>query len=78
MAGAGSKKRDAKVVDKEEKKDELSKKDDENALPPLDERGNHILANIDFENPVIVHFKTDNAEATFKVSWKDVEAAVRK
>jgi hypothetical protein len=76
-AASGSKKRDAKAADKEEQKGE-AKEDD--GLPQLDERGNPILANLDFENPVIIHFKTDSksAPAEFKVNWKDVESAVRK
>lgn len=40
-------KRDAKAVGKEESKEE--KKDD--APEMLDEKGNHILVNADFENP---------------------------
>lgn len=44
----------------------------------MDEKGNFIFSNADFENPVIVHFKTDNTGGDFKVNWKDIEAAVRK
>ena len=67
------KKRDAKAADKEDKKEE--KKNEEDKLPELDNRGNPILANADFENPIIIHFKTaaTPADPTFKVSWKDVE-----
>lgn len=73
---ASSKKRDFKAGDKEEQKDE---KRDSDALPALDERGNPVLSNNDFENPIIVHFKTPVTEGSdFKVSWKDVETAVRK
>jgi len=68
-----SKKREAKASDKEE-----TKKEEEDGLPALDERGNPILANPDFENPIIIHFKAQGAEADFKVNWKDVETAVRK
>lgn len=66
-----SKKREAKASDKEE-----AKKEEEDVA--LDERGNPILANPDFENPIIIHFKAVGAEADFKVNWKDVETAVRK
>lgn len=71
------KKRDAKAADKEDKKEE--KKNEEDKLPELDNRGNPILANADFENPIIIHFKTaaTPADPTFKVSWKDVEQTVR-
>lgn len=80
-AGAGSKKRDSKAQSKEEGKKEESKEEAaaEEALPAVDDRGNPILCNADFENPVIVHFKTeDNKDPAFKVNWKDVEAAVKK
>ena len=76
------KKRDAKAADKEEGKTEEGKEGAaaaDDALPALDERGNPVLSNADFENPVIIHFKTEvGDDATFKVSWKDVEAEVRK
>lgn len=67
-----AKKRDAKAAVKEEEK----KEDD--GLPQLDERGNPILANSDFENPIIVHFKVESPTGEFKVNWKDVETAVKK
>lgn len=72
------KKRDIKASDKEEQKGTEEPKED--ALPSLDERGNPVLQNVDFENPIIVHFKTDSATAgaEYKVNWKDVETAVRK
>lgn len=73
---AASKKRDFKAGDKEEQKDE---KRDADGLPALDERGNPLLSNNDFENPIIVHFKTPVTQGgDFKVSWKDVETTVRK
>ena len=72
LPALSSKKREQKAAEKEESKQE------EEPLPQLDERGNPVLGNADFENPVIVHFKTEGADASFKVSWKDVEAAVRK
>jgi hypothetical protein len=71
---ASSKKRDAKAGDKEEQKDEKTS----DALPALDERGNPLLSNADFENPIIIHFKTPVTTDDFKVSWKDVEQTVRK
>jgi hypothetical protein len=75
-AGAGSKKRDSKAADKEEDKEEKKSAD---ALPALDERGNVILSNQDFENPIIVHFKTPATDdKDFKVNWKEVETAVRR
>jgi La domain len=69
-----AKKRDSKANDKEEKKED--KKQEEDKLPELDARGNPILANADFENPIIIHFKTGAAD-DFKVNWKEVETAVR-
>ena len=69
-----AKKRDSKAAEKEEVKKEETKED---ALPQLDERGNPILSNADFENPIIIHFKTAATEG-FKVNWKEVEQTVRK
>ena len=62
---SASKKRDAKAASKDE-------------LPELDARGNAILSNADFENPIIIHFKAASPVADFKISWKEVETAVRK
>lgn len=73
-AGAGQKKRDSKAADKEEQKDDKSADD----LPALDERGNPVLSNADFESPVIIHFKTEASGADFKVNWKDVEQTVKR
>jgi hypothetical protein len=65
------KKRDAKAASKEEKKG------DDEAIN-LDEKGNVILANADFENPAIIHFKTAGKEGdTYKVNWKEVENEVK-
>lgn len=48
-------------------------------MPSLDERGNPILVNLDFENPIIIHFKTPvTDDKEYKVNWKDVESTVRK
>lgn len=70
------KKRDSKAAEKEAGASEEIKED---ALPALDERGNAILVNLDFENPIIIHFKTpETEEKEFKVNWKDVESAVKK
>jgi hypothetical protein len=68
-----AKKRDSKASGKEEKKED--KKVEEDKLPELDARGNPILANADFENPIIIHFKTPatTADPTFKVNWKEIE-----
>lgn len=74
---SASKKRDAKAASKEEDKKE-SAKEEEDKLPELDARGNPVLSNADFENPIIIHFKAATPAADFKISWKDVEAAVRK
>jgi Protein of unknown function (DUF3223)/La domain len=74
-----AKKRDQKASDKAADGKEETKTEEE-ALPAVDERGNLILSNADFENPVIVHFKTAETkdEPPFKVNWKDIETAVRK
>jgi len=74
---SAAKKRDAKAASKEESKKEDTK-EDEDKLPELDARGNPVLSNADFENPIIIHFKPATPAADFKISWKDVEAAVRK
>ena len=72
-----AKKRDSKAAEKEEKKSEA--KEEEEVIPEVDEKGNVILSNADFENPIIVHFKTQEVKGdSFKVNWKDVEQAVRK
>jgi hypothetical protein len=73
-----AKKRDSKASGKEEKKEE--KKVEEDKLPELDARGNPILSNADFENPIIIHFKTPAtpADPTFKVNWKEIEQTVRR
>lgn len=73
-----AKKRDSKASGKEEKKEE--KKVEEDKLPELDARGNPILSNADFENPIIIHFKTaaTPSDPTFKVNWKEIEQTVRR
>ena len=73
-----AKKRDSKAAGKDDKKEE--KKEEEDKLPDLDVRGNPILTNADFENPIIIHFKTPatTADPTFKVNWKEIEQAVRR
>lgn len=45
----------------------------------LDAKGNPILVNADFENPIIVHFQTEppKEEEEFKVNWKEIEKEVR-
>lgn len=40
----------------------------------MDEKGNPILVNADFVDPVIVHFKTQGKDGdSFKVNWKEIE-----
>jgi len=75
---SSSKKRDQKAAEKEEGKQEETKKEVEDKLPELDARGNPIFTNSDFENPIIIHFQTKQTADGFKVNWKDVETAVRK
>lgn len=66
-------KRDAKATNKEEEKG------GEVGVVEYDERGHAILVNADFENPIIIHFKTGNNGAgdSFKVNWKEIENEVR-
>jgi len=68
----GQKKRDAKAAGKEEEKGE-------SGTVEYDERGFAILANQDFENPIIIHFKTQRSgdSDNFKVNWKEIENEVR-
>ncbi|CDW75697.1 lupus la [Stylonychia lemnae] len=69
----GQKKRDVKAQSKEEEKG-----DAEDDTIQLDERGNHILVNADFENPIIIHFKTEAKDGDgFKVNWKEIENEVK-
>jgi len=75
---AQAKKRDAKAASKEESKKESKGGEEEDKLPELDARGNPILSNNDFENPIIIHFKAEKPAEGFKISWKDVETAVRR
>jgi hypothetical protein len=63
------KKREVKAATKEEEKQE-------DEVVQLDEKGNTIFVNADFENPAIIHFKTDGKEGE-KINWKDVEAEVK-
>lgn len=69
-------KRDAKAAGKKSNEEEKGEEVDEPVQ--LDERGNPILVNADFENPIIVHFKTEGKDGdSFKVNWKEVENEVR-
>lgn len=70
------KKRDAKAKDKEQVK--TVKAENAESDVELDEKGNIVLVNSDFENPIIVHFKVATKDKDFKVSWKDVETEVKK
>ena len=76
---SAAKKRDAKAASKEDAKKEDTK-EDEDKLPELDARGNPVLSNADFENPIIIHFKTaaTPSDPTFKVNWKEIEQTVRR
>lgn len=71
--GDDLRKRDAKAAGKEEEKAS------EQGVVEYDERGNAILVNADFENPIIIHFKTESKGAgdAFKVNWKEIENEVR-
>lgn len=78
------KKRDAKAQGKEEAKEEkktsvkkADSKTEEDEDAELDGRGNYVLGQLDFENPVIVHFETASTEKDYKVNWKDVENAIK-
>lgn len=71
-------KRDAKATGKEEEKNGK-----EEAEEPVirDEQGRTIFLTADFENPIIIHFKTADQDAakdeSYKVNWKDVETLVK-
>lgn len=71
------KKRDTKAKAKEETK---TKTDDGKAESDVevDEKGNIVLVNADFENPIIVHFKANTDDKDHKVAWKEVETEVKK
>lgn len=71
--GDDQRKRDAKAANKEEEKG------GEVGVVEYDERGHAILVNADFENPIIIHFKTENKGNgdAFKVNWKEIENEVR-
>lgn len=70
--GEGERKRDAKAASKEEEKAD-------SGVVEYDERGNAILVNQDFENPIIIHFKTEKkaGDEGFKVNWKEIENEVK-
>lgn len=75
---APSKKRETKAADKEEKKAEVQEPEG-----PIerDEQGRVIFHVADFENTIIVHFKTNDQDAEkdcdYKVNWKDIENMVK-
>lgn len=77
-AKAQIKKRDAKANDKEESKEE-KKQEVEVKEAEVDAKGNHIMCQLDFENPLIVHFETKDTEGDkdFKVQWKDMEGVLK-
>lgn len=75
------KKRENKAEKKEEKKKE-EKVEEENDEPVAkDEQGRIIFVPQDFEEPIIIHFKTldqdPKADEDYKVNWKDVENMVK-
>ena len=74
LTAKGDRKRDAKAQGKEEDKNGA----EENEEIKLDSRGMPIFVNADFENPIIIHFKTTVPTGEeFKVNWKDIETVVR-
>jgi hypothetical protein len=70
------KKREQKAVEKDEKKNGV-----EEEVPIRDEQGRVIFLTQDFENPIIVHFKTNDQDEAkdgeYKVNWKDLENMVK-
>ena len=70
------KKREQKAAEKEEEK-----KEENNEPVQRDEQGRIIFLTPDFENPIIIHFKTEDQDAdkdeNFKVNWKDIENMVK-
>jgi Holliday junction resolvase RusA-like endonuclease len=70
----GGKKRVLKAGEKEERKN-----GEDEVVPIRDEQGRTIFLQVDFENPIIIHFKTlDGAkDENFKVNWKDIENMVK-
>ena len=70
------KKREAKAKAKEEAKTETGGKEESDV--EVDEKGNIVLSNADFENPIIIHFKAATEDKDFKISWKEVETEVKK
>jgi len=77
------KKRDQKAEGKEDQKNGAGKKEEEenNEPVPRDELGRIIFAPQDFEEPIIIHFKTldqdAKADEEYKVNWKDLEKMVK-
>jgi len=77
------KKRDAKADDKKAAKDANGKAaQDEDYVPvERDDHGRVIFCLQDFENPIIVHFKTDDQDAKadedYKLNWKDLENYIK-
>jgi len=78
------KKRDEKANDKSENAKKVSNglNAEEKDEPVLrDEMGRVIFHQQDFENALILHFKTNDvdekADADYKVSWKDLENLVK-
>lgn len=76
------KKRDGKAMKKEQggKKEEEKVEEPEDEEVKRDELGRIIFKIADFEEPKIVHFKTDERDEAkdtdYKVNWKDLEKMV--
>mmetsp|Transcript_26498 Transcript_26498/g.19853 ORF Transcript_26498/g.19853 Transcript_26498/m.19853 type:complete len:100 (+) Transcript_26498:266-565(+) len=69
-------KRDEKAKSKEEGKKEEGKKEEVSDVE-IDAKGNQVFAKQDFENPIIIHFETDEKDEEFKVNWKEVEKCLK-
>jgi len=72
-----TKKRDLKAKDKEETKEKKKDGHDEDEKPELDEKGNILMVEQDFENPMIVQFKTPGKEGDKNLGWKEVVEVVK-
>lgn len=79
-------KRDSKAKSKEEDKEEKKRNSNKEETKgeevesdlERDEKGNPVLEQLDFENPIIVHYETADKAEDFKVNWKEIELAVKK
>jgi hypothetical protein len=77
------KKREAKLEEKKAAKDGDAAEAKEEVNDPVqrDDQGRIIFCQQDFENTLIVHFKTEDVDAAqdedYKVSWKDLENVIK-